>query len=173
MEQEWRKWFYGGLRAFSGRFYKNFHCEKGSQFIQTGINLSWPRPPCCVKDKTLFFLQPPLKLTVDFLILKRPSQQKQKHHFNKSLSEVVFTLGLTSDTPFPPHRRVYFLLIPPSILFPSFPPSCSNECQTSNVSYLEAGTHVESWLCLLWIKISRSLKRHLARTQSQWLAATR
>lgn len=81
----------------------------------------------------------------DFLILKRPSQQKQKHHFNNSLSEVVFTLVwlvwhhfLLTDV----FTSSSFLPLSICLLA-----SCGNECQTNNVSYLEARTRQEVIVC--------------------------
>lgn len=86
------------------------------EFIVTDINSRRPQPPCAVKDKTTNFLQPPSELTgVTFWYSKDHFQQKQKHHFNNSLSGAVFTLGwlvwhhffLTDVFTSPPHSSLY------------------------------------------------------------------
>lgn len=130
---------YSGLRASSGPFYTFPHCENWPQLEFIDINSSWPQPPCSMKDETTNFLQPPFKLKgVTFQYTKDHLNKNKRHHVNNRLSEVVFTLVwlvwhnfLFKDT-----------FTSSSFLFQSLPlcPSCGNECQESNVSYLEART---------------------------------
>lgn len=69
---------------------------------------------------------------------KTISTKTKRHHVNNSLSEVVFTLVWLVW-----HNFLYKdMFTPSSFLLQSLPlrPSCGNECQASNVSYLEART---------------------------------
>lgn len=135
MEWEWRR----ALRCRSGWRY---HVPLW-KLVPNGILLNRHE----FKPNIAIFLQPRSRLTGETFWDCEDHLDK-----NNSLSEVVFTL-VWLVTPFPPHRHVYFLHIPPSI--PSTPSKL--QCQTSTLSRAD---------CLLWIKISCNLRRHLANTHS-------
>lgn len=131
-----------GLRTFSGNFHTILHSENWSE-----LNCSWHyfaltmATELCEGQNYKLFTATFQAGRGDFLILKRPSQQKQKYHFNNSLSGVVFTLVWLV-------WRHFFLtdVFTSSSFLPlslCLLPRCGNECQTNNVSYLEARTRQE------------------------------